>query len=130
MIYEFDPVIYPRKLWITYDATPEELNEKFPSGDINGNKFKQEEGYYGMTEQVCLQEPDGSNGSGGILIRFDGNTKAMTPWNIAHEAIHAAGYICNYVGIAADWENDEAFTYLATWIIKCCEEVKQKEEKQ
>ena len=29
MIHEFDPVIYPRKLWVTYDATTEELNAKF-----------------------------------------------------------------------------------------------------
>ena len=27
MIHEFDPIIYPRKLWITYDATPDELKE-------------------------------------------------------------------------------------------------------
>lgn len=33
MIHQFDPVIYPRKIWITYDATVKELNEYFPEGD-------------------------------------------------------------------------------------------------
>lgn len=122
MIHEFDPVIYPRKVWITYDATPDELNEMFPTGDTNGNKFKKEDGYYGITDRVCR----GSDNKGGVLIRFD--KKSMNSWNIAHEAIHAAGFICHYIGIQADFANDEAFTYLATWIVKCCETVKNTRE--
>ena len=115
MIHTFDPVIYPRKLWITYDATPEELNEMFPTGDINGAPFKDETGYYGITYRTADKD-----NKGGILIRFSDNKEAMTPWNITHEAVHAAGYICNYIGIDADWDNDEAFAYLTTWIVKCC----------
>ena len=30
------------KIWITYDATSDELNKKFPSGDYNGNRFVDE----------------------------------------------------------------------------------------
>ena len=119
MIYEFDPVIYPRKLWITYDATPDELNEYFPTGDINGNKFTDEEGYEGITYRTADK-----NNKGGVLIKFAGK-EYMQSWNMLHEAIHAAGHICQYVGIQADFENDEAFTYLATWIMKCCEQVKK-----
>lgn len=122
MIYTFDPVIYPRKVWITYDATSDELNEMFPTGDANGNRFEDEDGYCGITYRTADKED-----VGGVLIRFANNKEAMTPWNIAHEAIHAAGYICNYVGIEADWKNDEAFTYLVTWIIKCCITTLQKE---
>lgn len=124
MIHEFDPVIYPRKVWITYDATPEELNEIFPSGDTNGNKFKDEVGYYGITDRVCR----GADNKGGVLIRFANKKEAMTSWNIAHEAIHAAGFICHYVGIVADFANDEAFTYLASWIVKCCEKAKEEQQ--
>ena len=123
MIYEFDPVIYPRKIWITYDATPDELNKKFPSGDINGNRFKDEEGYHGITARTADK-----NNKGGVLIRFANNKESMASWNITHEAIHAAGYICSYVGIDADFDNDEAFAYLATWIAKCCEKVKSNME--
>lgn len=118
-IYEFDPIIYPRKLWITYEATSDELNEMFPSGDYEGNRFKDEEGYYGITYRTADK-----NNLGGVLIRFKDNKEAMSPWNMIHEAIHAAGAICKYVGIEPDFENDEAFTYLATWVVKCCCEVK------
>lgn len=122
MIYTFNPVIYPRKVWMTYDATSEELNEMFPTGDVNGNRFKDEDGYYGITCRTADKE-----NIGGVLIRFANNREAMAPWHIAHEAIHAAGYICDYVGIQADWENDEAFTYLVAWIIKCCITTQQEE---
>ena len=115
MIHTFDPVIYPRKLWITYDATPEESNEMFPTGDIYGNHFKNENGYFGITCRTMNK-----NDKGGALIRFVDNKESMSPWNIAHEAVHAAGYICDYIDIKADWGNDEAFAYLTTWIVKCC----------
>lgn len=117
-IYEFDPVIYPRKLWITYEATNEELNKMFPYGDSDGRRFEDEKQYYGITYKTADKE-----NKGGVLIRFE-SKDAMTPWNITHEVIHAAGFICKYVGIEPDFENDEAFTYLATWIAKCCCKVK------
>jgi hypothetical protein len=119
MIHEFDPVIYPRKLWVTYDATSDELNEYFPTGDINDNKFKDETGYYGITYRTQNKDK-----KGGVLIRFADNKESMQSWNMIHEAMHAAGHICDYVGIQADWDNDEAFVYLTTWIVKCCEKVK------
>lgn len=124
MIHEFDPVIYPRKIWITYDATPDELNDYFPTGDYLDNKFKEENGYEGITYRTADR-----NNKGGVLIRFADNNEAMESWNMLHEAIHAAGIICQYVGIQADFDNDEAFTYLATWIMKCCERVKKEGEK-
>lgn len=37
MIHEFDFVIYPQKLWVTYDASIEELKEQF------GSKFEFDE---------------------------------------------------------------------------------------
>ena len=123
MIHEFDPVIYPRKVWITHNATVKELNEMFPSGDLYGNKFKEEEGYFGITYRTQR----GDTKKGGVLIRFADNKEAMASWNMVHEANHAAAHICDYVGIKADWDNDEAFVYLATWIMKCCEKVKAME---
>lgn len=117
MIHEFDPVIYPRKLWITYDATPEELNNFF-----SGTKFKEEDGYYGITYTVQKS----SNNKGGVLIRFANSKEALEPWNVSHEAVHAAAIICQYVGIIADWDNDEAFAYLVTWVTKCCYDGKKK----
>lgn len=120
MIHEFDPLIYPRKLWVTYDATTEELNKKFPSGDYYGNKFVDENSYYGVTYRTSDR-----NNKGGVLIRFCDKEKAMEPWNMVHEAIHAAGHIFSYIGVNADYDNDEPFAYLVAWIVKCCCKVKE-----
>lgn len=121
MIYEFDPIIYPRKIWITYDATSDELNKKFPSGDYNGNRFVDENSCYGVTYRTSDR-----NNRGGILIRFCDKEEAMEPWNMVHEAIHAAGHIFSYIGVNADFDNDEPFAYLVSWIVKCCYKVKKK----
>ena len=120
MIHEYDPIIYPRKVWITYDATLEELNQEFPNGYIGGDKFVEEKSSFGSTYKTGDKE-----NNGGVLIRFEGK-EAMTSWNMAHEAVHAAACICDYIGIAADWDNDEAYAYLVSFIVKCCEETKSK----
>lgn len=116
MIHEFDPIIYPRKIWITYDASIEELKEQF------GSKFDfdEDDSYNALTYRVNNIQTD----KGGVLIRFMSKDKMTSP-NMAHEAVHAANRICDYVGINADWENDEAVAYLVSFIVKCCEEVKK-----
>lgn len=120
MIHEFDLVLYPRKLWITYDATPKELNRKFPYGDDCGNPFEEESQNYASTYVTADR-----NKYKGALIVFE-NKEAMNCKTIAHESVHAAGYICYTVGIQADFKNDEAFAYLTGYIAECCEKIKNK----
>ena len=126
MIHEFDPVIYPRRIWITYDATAKELNEKFPEGDCSGKVFLDDDlkDSYGAEYSVGVVEPERK---GGFLLRFP-NKETMTPCNITHECIHAATGIFKYIGASVDTDNDEPFTYLVSWIVKCCETVKEKGE--
>ena len=116
MIHEFNFIIYPRKLWITYDASIEELKNHF------GSKFDfdEDDSYNALTYCVNNKQTE----EGGILIRFM-SKEQMTSSIMAHEAVHAAGRVCKYVGINPDWENDEAFAYLVAFIVKCCEEVKE-----
>ena len=122
MIYKFDPLIYPRKIWITYDATAKELNEMFPNGDGTGRIFTDNdlESSYGVTYSVGTVEPECQ---GGYLLRFE-SKDVMTSWNLVHESIHAASGIFRYIGASVDADNDESFTYLVSWIVKCCEQVK------
>lgn len=107
----------------TFGATTDELNEMFPTGDYYGNKFKDEQDSYGITYMTADKD-----NNGGVLIRFADMEESLKPHHIIHEAIHAAGRICEYVGIDADWNNDEAFCYLATWVVKCCTTAAQREK--
>ena len=115
-IYQFDPQIYPRNLWVSVGASVEELQEKFGKEDI---KEDLDDSYYAETYPVQQKETL----LGGVLIRFQ-DLKAMTPENMAHEATHAALEIFDCCDCRIDVENQEPFAYLVGWIVKCIEEVR------
>lgn len=107
-IFEYNPVIYPRKLWVSVGASTKELNEVFEEvGDM-------EDSAIATVYSVCRTE----NKMGGMLIRFN-NRMDMTPSVIAHESVHAAMGIYGYVGAEVDLDNQEPFAYLVGWIADC-----------
>lgn len=119
MIKEYDFYIYPRKLWITCNATPEELNEYFPSGDTDGDKFEELD----ETVSALVELVGDKNEKAGYLIRFE-NKDSMSPEIIAHEASHVALYLYNYIGANASLDQ-EPFAYLMQYIVKCCYDFKE-----
>ena len=114
-IHEFDPKIYPRLLWVTYGCPTAVLKDMF--GDEATDMPKNAD-----AETVVCQrkKPDVR---GGVLIRFE-NKAAMTTKNIAHEAVHAALDIFDYVEARISSDNQEPFAYLVGWIADCCQQVK------
>lgn len=111
-IYTFDPVIYPRMVWIAITTDNVE-------GFSNVSKMDD-------SMKAVIDEVHDNNNFGGVLIRF-ASLEDMSTDTIAHEACHAAFSILNYVGVINDYDNQEAFCYVVEWVTKCCEEVKQKE---
>lgn len=105
---------------MSVEASVEELNERFPNDDLK--PF--DDSYYAETYPVQQKEPL----LGGVLIRFQ-DLKAMTPEIMAHEATHAAIEIFDYCNCRIDVENQEPFSYLMGWIVKCCDEVKSNLQK-
>lgn len=116
-IYEFDPQIYPRKLWITVSAPYEVIKKEFE--DV-APMIENADAQVDSTRRL---EPGMVRG--GVLIRFE-NKQAMTIPNITHEAFHAAMEIYDYIEAYPDSKNQEPFAYLCGWIAKCIEEVKNK----
>lgn len=115
-IYEFDPQIYPRKLWVTVGVPFEELKDEF-------------EGLEPMEEasdaQVDHRRKLKPEILGGLLVRFEDLAALQRPGNITHEAVHVATEIFEYIGAYNDPKNQEPFSYLCGWISECIEEVKQ-----
>lgn len=112
-ILEFDPVIYPRKVWISINPDIGKLKERFD--DIEE-----------LDETTCASvfcTYDKIKKLGGVLIVFK-NKKDLNADLITHESIHAALRILEYVGYMPDYNNQEPLTYLAGWIASCCEKVK------
>lgn len=95
-IYQFDPQIYPRKLWVAVGVSTEELQERFGREDLSD----MDDSYYAETNAVQQKEPL----LGGVLVRFQ-DLKSMTPENIAHEVSHAAIEIFDYCDCRIDVDN-------------------------
>lgn len=114
-IYEFNPGIYPRLLWITVGCPIETIREKF------GKDFPEMD--KDACADTCRAYTKTPKDRGGILIRF--RSKAEINFeNVCHEAGHAALEIFNYCECAISPDNQEPFTYLLGWVAKCCWKVK------
>nr|DAY59051.1 MAG TPA: hypothetical protein [Caudoviricetes sp.] len=114
-IYEFDPQIYPRKVWVAVGVPTKVLNDMFEESIED-----MDETYDAIVISTRRINPDIK---GGILIRFI-NKDALTISNITHESTHAAMDIFDYVGAKVDTNNQEPFSYLCGWIANCCYQVK------
>ena len=110
--YTFDPVIYPRLLWIAIGK--DTLDGKFNLTEFPDN-----------TDALTESAFDEVNEKGGVFIRFE-NIEAMTTSNIAHEAFHAAADIFDYIDATIDMNNQEPTAYLLSWVAQCCDEVKSR----
>lgn len=113
-IHEFDPEIYPRKLWVAVGVPHKAIADMFE--DVAPME-KSDDACVACTRRL---KPDVK---GGVLIRF-ANKQTMTTANIAHEAVHAATEIFCYVGAWHDPKNQEPFAYLVWWVANCIGMVK------
>lgn len=81
--YEYDPVIYPRKLWVMPQATEAEIRMCFTEHDGEEIKWDDKECYATTFPEVCAK----ADGKYGVLVVFKGKAN-MTMGNICHEASH------------------------------------------
>lgn len=115
-IYEFNPQIYPRRLWISV---------------TKGNKFKDFEDLPEFGEDVNADVNHVKNkrkNLGGLFIRF-ASVEDINEENITHESVHVALGILEYIGEEVSLKNQEYLSYLAGWVARCCAEVKMMESK-
>lgn len=124
-IHQFNPEIYPVKLWIVVTQDGEVLKDRFVDSDEEELNVSIMNGGRGTVFTV-LQRKDMLRG---ILIVF-AKKKYMTAEIITHEATHATRFIW---GMIREHEHKgvEAEAYLASWIARCCDVVrKYKNEKE
>lgn len=116
IIHEFDPVLYPVKLYISITKNISWVNEKFCYYPLLKNIDFDDSGE--ATTQLVKNKETGNIG---VLIIFE-NKKQCTAKNIAHESTHAARRIWDRISENATGE--EADAYLVGWIAECCWKVK------
>lgn len=106
--FEYEPVIYPRKLWVHIGYDLKELAPKaFYNVVIGENKD-----YSGVEYGEVVRKSDDKYG---ILVSFP-NRKYMTMDVCAHEASHVCDDLENALNIK---HGDEPSAYLLGWIASC-----------
>jgi hypothetical protein len=117
-IHEFDPTIYPLKLWIVITEDLPEVVGKYVNG-VSLEPFKLK-GLDSDGAYTCfVKEKDGINYGSLIVFRDE---KYLTMQTIAHESTHAARDIWDW--LEESTTGCEADAYLVGWVAKCIEEVK------
>lgn len=126
--YEYDPIIYPRKLFVVIGCKETALKG---FDDIDDKSFEAPVEYSAVTFDKATRK---DNGKYGILVYFR-SKKDMTVEVITHEASHVCDAIEEVTGID---HGGEASAYLLGWIAACINnarlgkgdfvEIKDKEE--
>jgi len=108
IVHEFDPQVYPRKLWVCFNATREVLEKYF-----NFEREIKEEWFTdggAITSNCTSKETD----LGGYLV-WTGLSKIPVDY-ISHEASHVADNIFEYIG--ENSKTEECYAYLIGWVAK------------
>lgn len=117
-LVEFDPVIYPRLLWVVKGGAFEEIQATFKPVseerelEITYTNFGAWECPVERKCDACL----------GVVVWFP---RKMKVGDMAHEATHAALDIFGDLGIDADRDNNEHLAYFIGWIVDCIDKVRK-----
>ena len=126
IIHQFDPVIYPVKLWVGINPPFEDvekmfygLNSETERIDITSDAYESDHFTIARTHPVASK----SEGWIGLLVTIR-KVKQCKTGIICHESAHCADFICGQFGITAgNFEGGEAYAYLIGWIADCIEKV-------
>lgn len=108
ILHSFDLVVYPCIIWVAVDCSNDFLKEQFKE-DFNPMDDKSAACVYTLSED--------------FLIRFK-HKSCMTLQIMAHEAVHAALYVFDYLGCKVDFDNQESFAFLVDCIANFCDKAR------
>lgn len=129
-IHEFDPVIYPFRLWVMSNPTKDFLKENFfcmnPSTkgywDFEDNDIPSSKICYAVTVPVKNKK---SKKNGALVMLLD--TKGFNIAMAAHVASHVCDILADYLElnvIRSFYETGEARAYVIEWAFNCINKVK------
>lgn len=119
-ITEFDPVIYPYRLWVAVGTDPNKLIKIFKSTGENPLAYELEDVH--KMSAFTIEVADKKTLNIGTIVCFP-TKKDITFELVAHEASHFAKNL--FFAIGADIRPHEPFEYLVGWVARCCEKVKK-----
>lgn len=135
-IKSFNPIIYPRILYVAKNLTVDEINKRFVVFDGNGKESVADEKSICESKAVTFSVVDKrTNNFGVAVILYNnatiGNNNATKGYNnvtigtLAHESVHAADIIFEQLGMYTQGfnEGNEPYAYLVGWITDCLNKI-------
>ena len=120
-IHEFDPVIYPFKIWIVVDKSPIDIPKYLLGHDsLEIESIVEDTKNLAAFVMIEVNKKDKQRGA----LMFFRSRKVMTFELVAHESSHAAKYLFEHIG--ADIKEHEPFEFVIGWIADSCSKVKYK----
>lgn len=116
-IYEFDPCVYPRLLWVVKGGTLTEISKVL---ELSG--YEEDESVGAVTLCNVRRKSDENLGA---LVWFPKASNIKNLDWIAHECTHVAMYMFGETGCIADVENQEPLAYLVGWAFDCVNKVRK-----
>jgi len=116
-LHKFDPVIYPRKLWVVFSY--EDVVKNFTYRDDETINIP-EDGRGNHNKACVLPVIQKKTGHIGVVVIIWHNIAAD---DIAHESVHVASSIFDDLGMSMgfDGSRHEHFAYLVGWAAGCIE---------
>ena len=129
-IYEFNPVIYPFRLWVGIQVSAKDIQEKFFAHNFDDtiSDFTNKELLRTTEAATTYPVVEKKDNWIGCFININHKDK-LTVGVMAHEATHFCDLASDYLGLVGDIDNmfshGEARAYLIEWAVNCINEVKQ-----
>lgn len=122
-VYEFNPVIYPTRLWISIKPTIEEIQKDFILLDDDDEEIDGKEPFsrttIAQTFSVAHRKSTWMGCYIAILL-----PKQCDVGIIAHESGHVTDWLCDHFGVSGfSFMDGEARQYYAQWVARCMDKV-------
>ena len=122
IVYEFDPKIYPRSLFVMKGCEPKDVIDRFTTRDDSEIEIEMEVGSEpSMTTFPMVRFKD--TGKYGELVVVWIDDKDVDLSMISHEAFHVSMDILSELGIKFHADNQEPIAYMVGWCVRCISDV-------
>lgn len=126
-IHEFNPTVYPFRLWVGVKLPYEEVDDGFYalSQDMERMDFTLDMySHDRFCVVTCYPACSKSDGFIGILCIIH-KPEFLSVGKMAHEASHITDFLCDRIGLNGfNFEDGEARAYFTEWAADCINQVK------
>ena len=122
-VYEFDPIIYPMRLWISVKPTTDEIQKDFFVFDENDEEVDTIEPFDDTTIARTFSVAHRKSTWMGCYIAVL-KPRQCDAGIITHESVHVTDWMCDHFGLRGfSFMDGEARAYFAQWVARCIDNV-------